>query len=158
MPQVTLPATNGLSVNLSKLTGTTIVFCYPMTSKPGVHPPVGWDEIPGARGCTRQSCSYKDNFSELSKLNAAVYGMSTQDTDYQKEMVERLHLPFPVISDSNFKFCDTMNIPTFTVDDKRLMKRVTMLVENGIIEAIHFPISESASDPNWVISYLSSRN
>ena len=129
-----------------------------MTSKPGVPSPVGWDEIPGARGCTLQSCSYKDNFSELSKLNAAVYGMSTQDTDYQKEMVERLHLPFPVISDSNFKFCDAMNIPTFTVDDKRLMKRVTMLVENGIIEDIHFPIYESASDPNWVISYLSSRN
>ena len=158
MPHLTLPATNGLSITLSKLTGTTIIFCYPMTSKPGVPSPVGWDEIPGARGCTLQSCSYKDNFSELSKLNAAVYGMSTQDTDYQKEMVERLHLPFSVISDSKFEFCDIMNIPTFTVDDKRLMKRVTMLIENGVIEAIHFPISRSDSDPNWVISYLTSRN
>ena len=129
-----------------------------MTSKPGVPSPVGWDEIPGARGCTLQSCSYKDNFSQLSKLNAAVYGMSTQETDYQKEMVERLHLPFSVISDSKFEFCDIMNIPTFTVDDKRLMKRVTMLIENGVIEAIHFPISRSDSDPNWVISYLTSRN
>ena len=157
LPHVTLPLTNGLSVTLSKLVGTTVVFCYPMTSKPGADGPVGWDKIPGAKGCTIQNCSYKDNFSKFLKLNASIYGMSTQDTDYQREMAERLRLPFPIISDAKFEFCNSMRIPTFTVDNKRLMKRVTLVIENGVIEAVHFPISQTASDPNWVISFLTSR-
>jgi len=157
LPNITLPATNGMTVTLSKLLGAAIIFCYPMTSKPGVQPPTGWDKIPGARGCTLQNCSYKNNFSILSKLNVQIYGMSTQHIDYQREMAERLHLPFSILSDSNFEFCDTMKIPTFTVDDKRLMKRLTMVVENGFIEAVHFPISQSTSDPDWAISYLTSR-
>jgi peroxiredoxin len=157
LPDIALPGTDGISVNLSRLKGTTVVYCYPMTSQPGVLPPDGWDEIPGARGCTPQSCSFRDNFSELSNLNAVVFGMSTQGTDYQKEMAERLQLPFSVISDSKFEFCDTLNIPTFVADGKRLMKRVTIIIEGGIIEAVHYPISQSSSDPGWVISYLSSK-
>jgi peroxiredoxin len=83
--------------------------------------------------------------------------MSTKDIDYQKEMVERLHLPYSVISDSKFEFCDILNIPTFIAGGKRLMKRVTIIIEGGIIEAVHYPISQSDSDPSWVISYLSSK-
>lgn len=128
-----------------------------MTSKPGVPAPKGWDEIPGAKGCTLQNCSYKNNFSAISELNASIYGMSTQNTEYQKEMVERLDLPFPIMSDSKFEFCNSMKIPTFTVNNVRLMRRITLVIENGVIEAIHFPIFQSASDPNWVISYLNSR-
>ena len=155
LPDIALPTTDGMSVTLSRLTETTVIYCYPMTSQPKVLPPDGWDEIPGARGCTPQNCSFRDNFLELSKLNAVVFGMSTQDTDYQKEMAERLHLPYSVISDSNFEFCDILNIPTFIADGKRLMKRVTIIIEDGIIEAVHYPIFQSESDPSWVISYLS---
>ena len=132
LPDVALPATNGLLVNLSKLNGTTVVYCYPMTSQPGVLPPIGWDEIPGARGCTLQSCSFKDHFIELSKLKTKVYGMSTQDTSSQKEMTERLQLPFSIISDNKFEYCDTLNFPTFIADGKRFMKRITIIIENII--------------------------
>ena len=157
LTDIALPTTDGMSVTLSRLTGTTVVYCYPMTSQPGVTPPDGWDEIPGARGCTQQSCSFRDNFSVLSKLNAVVFGMSTQGIDYQKEMAERLQLPFSVISDSKFAFCDTLNIPTFIADGKRVMKRITIIIEDGIIEVVHYPIFQSSSDPGWVIAYLSSK-
>jgi peroxiredoxin len=156
LPDIALPGTDGISVNLSRLKGTTVVYCYPMTSQPDVLPPDGWDEIPGARGCTSQSCSFRDHFSELLELNASVYGLSTQNTYYQKEMAERLHLPFSVISDAKFEFCDTLNIPTFIADGKRLTKRVTIIIDLGVIEAVHYPIFPSNSDPDWVISYLSS--
>ena len=157
LPHITLPATNGSSINLSRLLGTTILFCYPMTSKPGIESPTSWDEIPGARGCTLQNCEYKNNFLEISNLNASIYGVSTQDTDYQREMAERLILPFLILSDSKFEFCDTLRIPTFTVDNKILIKSITLVIENGTIEAIHYPIHKSTSDPNWVISYLTSK-
>jgi len=158
LPDVALPSTNGMAINLSKLAGTTVVYCYPMTSQPGVPPPAGWDEIPGARGCTQQSCSFKNNFSKLSKLNAAVYGMSTQDTNYQKEMTERLQLPYSVLSDAKFEYCNILNIPTFIADGKRLIKRVTIIIEDGVIETVHYPVFQSASDPNWVIAQLSKEN
>jgi peroxiredoxin len=127
-----------------------------MTGEPGAPMPEGWDEIPGARGCTPQSCSFRDHFSELSALGASVFGMSTQDTNYQKEMVERLHLPFPVLTDINFEFCDALNMPTFNIAGMRLMKRVTLIVRDGTIESVHYPVFPSNSDPEWVISYLSS--
>lgn len=158
LPDVALPSTDGMAINLSEPTGTTVVYCYPMTSQPGTPPPANWDETPGARGCTQQSCSFKSNFSKLSKLNAVVYGMSTQNTDYQKEMTERLQLPYSVLSDAKFEYCNILNIPTFIVDCKRLIKRVTIIIESGIIEAVHYPILQSASDPDWVIAHLSAKN
>ncbi|MEE2699260.1 MAG: peroxiredoxin [Pseudomonadota bacterium] len=158
LPDITLPTTNDDWVNLSNHIGILVVYFYPMTGRPNVPPPDGWDEIPGARGCTPQSCSFRDHFSELSALGASIFGMSTQDTSYQKEMVERLQLPFPVISDSNLEYSDALKIPTFYVDKKRLMKRVTLIVIDGVISTFHYPIFPSYSDPEWVISYLSSHD
>ena len=154
IPDIELPTTNNDCVNLAKQPRTTVIYCYPMTGKPDVALPDGWDKIPGARGCTPQSCSFRDHYAELSQLGADVFGISTQDTQYQKEMVERLHLPFPVISDAEFKFCDTLNIPTFNVDGKKLMKRVTIITHKGNIKAVHYPVFPSDADPQWVISYL----
>ena len=94
-----------------------------MTGKPGVPLPEGWDDIPGARGCTPQSCAFRDHHAELSALGADVFGLSTQNTDYQKEMAERLHLPFLVLSDADFVFCQAMRLPTFEVNGMRLLKR-----------------------------------
>ena len=126
-----------------------------MTGKPGVPLPEGWDEIPGARGCTPQSCSFRDHHSELSALGADVFGLSTQDTEYQKEMAERLHLPFLVLSDVNLQFCEAMKLPTFEVDGMRLVKRVTMIAENNIVVKVHYPIFPSDTDAMWVIEQLS---
>ena len=96
MPDLALPATRSGAFNLSKLNGRTVLYIYPRTGVPGVDPPPGWDDIPGARGCTPQSCSFRDHFAELKALGVAhVFGLSTQDTDYQREAAERLHLPFP---------------------------------------------------------------
>ena len=100
LPSVSLAATDGSKVDLSKLPGRTVLYLYPRTGVPGQAPPDGWDQIPGARGCTPQSCSFRDHFAELKRLGVSrLYGLSTQDTAYQREAVERLHLPFPVLSD-----------------------------------------------------------
>ena len=109
LPDIELMATDGSLVNLSSQSGKTVIYCYPMTGKPGVPLPDGWDNIPGARGCTPQSCSFRDHHGELSALGADVYGLSTQNTDYQQEMAERLHLPFLVLSDASFAFCEALD-------------------------------------------------
>lgn len=156
LPDIDLLATDGSVVNLSAQKRKTVVYCYPMTGKPGIPLPEGWNEIPGARGCTPQSCSFRDHHSELSALDADVFGLSTQNTEYQKEMAERLHLPFLVLSDANFKFCEVMRLPTFDVSGMRLLKRVTMIAENNSVIGVHYPIFPSDSDANWVIDQLSS--
>ena len=155
LPDIDLLATDGSVVNLSAQKRKTVVYCYPMTGKPGIPLPEGWDEIPGARGCTPQSCSFRDHHSELSALGADVFGLSAQDTEYQREMVERLHLPFLVLSDANFKFCELMRLPTFEASGMRLLKRVTMIAENNTIMKVHYPIFPSDSDAPWVIEQLS---
>ena len=117
--------------------------------------PEGWDEIPGARGCTPQSCSFRDHHVDLSALGADVFGMSTQETNYQREMAERLHLPFLILSDAKFEFCEALNLPTFQVEGMRLIKRVTMIADGGVIVGIHYPVFPSDSDPKWAINQLS---
>lgn len=155
LPDIELMATDGSLVNLSSQSRKTVIYCYPMTGKPGVPLPDGWDDIPGARGCTPQSCSFRDHHGELSALGADVYGLSTQNTDYQQEMAERLHLPFLVLSDANFKFCEALRLPTFDVDGMRLIKRVTMIADKGEIISIHYPVFPSDADADWVINQLS---
>ena len=155
LPDIDLLATDGSVVNLSEQKRKTVVYCYPMTGKPGIPLPEGWDEIPGARGCTPQSCSFRDLHSELSALGADIFGLSAQDPEYQREMVARLHLPFLVLSDANFKFCELMRLPTFEVSGMRLLKRVTMIFENNSVVAVHYPIFQSDSDAKWVIDQLS---
>ena len=160
LPDIDLMATDGTTVNLSVISRLTVIYCYPMTGKPGVPLPEGWDDIPGARGCTPQSCAFRDHHAELSALGADVFGLSTQNTDYQKEMAERLHLPFLVLSDADFVFCQAMRLPTFEVNGMRLLKRVTMIADKGIadkgtIMRVHYPVFPSNSDAAWVISQLS---
>lgn len=155
LPDLDLRATDGSLINLSRQSRRTVIYCYPMTGKPGVPLPEGWDDIPGARGCTPQSCSFRDHHAELSALGADVFGVSTQDTDYQQEMVKRLHLPFLVLSDAGFAFCEALKLPTFQIEEMRLIKRVTMIAENGVVMKVHYPVFPSDSDPAWVIDQLS---
>src|SRR5499426_2868723 len=124
LPSLLLAATDGTEVDLAKLAGRTVVYIYPRTGRPGVEPPDGWDAIPGARGCTPQSCSFRDHFAELKALGVAhLYGLSTQDSDYQREAVERLKLPFPVLSDAALALARAIKLPTFAVAGMTLHKR-----------------------------------
>jgi len=156
LPNLSLNASNGKAINLADIKGKLVVYCYPMTGQPNVALPEGWDQIPGARGCTPQSCSFRDHYQELQELGAEVLALSVQSTEYQKEMVDRLHLPFQVVSDVNYQFQKALNLPTFVAAGMKLLKRVTLIANNGVIEAVHYPIFPSDSDPSWVIDYLKS--
>jgi peroxiredoxin len=149
-----LKATNGTTINFGDIFSRLVIYCYPMTGQPNVALPDGWDQIPGARGCTPQSCSFRDHYQELQALGAEVVGLSVQTTEYQKEMVDRLHLPFPVVSDSDYQFQKALNMPTFMAAGMTLLKRVTLIANHGVIEAVHYPIFPSDSDPGWVIDHL----
>jgi peroxiredoxin len=157
LPNIPLVATDGSMVNLSQLPGRLVIYCYPMTGQPNVPLPEGWDQIPGARGCTPQSCAYRDHYQELQALNADVFGLSVQSTDYQREMATRLHLPFLVLSDAQYQFQKALNLPMFEAAGMTLLKRVTLIANQGRIEAVHYPIFPSDSDPAWVLDYLKSR-
>lgn len=142
MPSVTLTTTSGQQLDLAALGGhRTVIYFYPMTGRPGVDLPAGWDEIPGARGCTPESCGFRDHFAELEAAGAgAIYGLSSQHTDYQREVVERLELPFQLLSDPSLELAAALRLPTFEVDGKTLYKRLTMIVNDGVIERVCYPI------------------
>jgi peroxiredoxin len=155
LPAVALGATSGRIVDLSKLAAPrTVLYCYPMTGVPGKPLPDGWNEIPGARGCTPQTCGFRDHHRELSELGADVFGVSTQPTEYQREMAERLRLPFEILSDERFKMCDALGLPTFQADGMRLVKRLTMIVRAGRIEHVFYPVFPPDESANQVIAWL----
>lgn len=154
LPAISLGATNASQFNLGESKGRLVIYCYPMTGQPNVPLPEGWDQIPGARGCTPQSCSFRDHYQELRDLGADVVGLSVQSTEYQKEMADRLHLPFPVLSDVDYRLQQALRLPTFVAAGMTLLKRITLIANDGVIEAVHYPIFPSDSDPAWVMDYL----
>jgi len=157
LPSVSLPATNGAEIDLSKLQGLTVVYIYPRTGVPGQPSPDGWDAIPGARGCTPQSCSFRDHFAELKQLGVAqLYGLSTQDSDYQREAADRLHLPFPVLSDAALKLAQAIKLPTFTVAGMILLKRMALVIEDGVISKAFYPVFPPDKNAEQVIAWLRS--
>ncbi|WP_417814318.1 peroxiredoxin [Thalassospira alkalitolerans] len=154
VPALSLPATNGQFVDLSVLAGRTVVYAYPRTSKPGTASPTGWDEIPGAKGCTPQSCSFRDHATELLAVGVSnLFGLSSQTTAYQKEAVERLHLPFALLSDADHRFKEAMAMPGFDVDGLRLFKRLTMILEDGKISKVFYPVTAPAQDAENVLQW-----
>ena len=155
LPAIELVSTGGGVVNLGKLESPrTIIYCYPMTGVPGKPLPEGWDMIPGARGCTPQSCGFRDHFEELKALGADVFGLSTQKSDYQMEMAARLELPFPVLSDAELKFCKALRLPTFKVDGMTLVKRVTLVIRDGAIEKLFYPVFPPDKSAEQVVEWL----
>jgi peroxiredoxin len=155
VPSIQLKSTAGIYIDLSKLSGLNVIFCYPMTGVPGVPLPPGWDDIPGARGCTPQACSYRDAYPKLKQQVNLVFGLSTQSTSYQKELHDRLELPYEILSDENFELQKALNIPTFEVQGKRLFKRLTLLIRDGRIEKVHYPVFPSNKDVDWVLEQAS---
>lgn len=131
-----------------------MLYCYPMTGVPGKPLPEGWDMIPGARGCTPQTCSFRDHYRELLDLKVEVFGVSTQTTEYQREMAERLDLPFEILSDADYKLCDALRLPTFEAYGMRLMKRLTLIVRAGRIEHVFFPVFPPNESADQVIQWL----
>jgi peroxiredoxin len=155
LPDLTLAATDGAVVNLSRLSGRTVVYIYPRTGRPGQAMPTGWNAIPGARGCTPQSCSFRDHFNELRALGVArVYGLSTQDSDYQREVVARLHLPFAILSDADLAFQRALRLPTFAVDGMVLLKRMALVIDDGAITKAFYPVFPPDRNAADVIAWL----
>jgi peroxiredoxin len=156
LPDIALPTTDSALINLSKLAGRTVVYVYPRTGRPGQALPTGWDAIPGARGCTPQSCGFRDHFAELKRLGVGVlFGLSTQDTAYQREAVERLHLPFAILSDADQKLTRALRLPTFEVDGMVLIKRMAWVIDDGVITKVFYPVfppDRSAAD---LVAWLS---
>lgn len=142
LPGVGLPATDRSTVALDRLgPGRTILYAYPLTGRPGTDLPDDWDAIPGARGCTAEACAFRDHHADLLAAGAsAVYGLSTQDTAYQREAVDRLHLPFPMLSDAAFALTHALDLPTFDVAGRTLLRRLTMVVRDGVVEKVFYPV------------------
>jgi peroxiredoxin len=154
VPSISLRSTAGRLVDVGSLPGRTVLYCYPRTGKPDEQPPKGWNELPGARGCTPQSCAFRDNYHELQALGARVFGLSTQSTGYQQEAAQRLHLPFELLSDSDLAFARGLKLPTFQVESMTLIKRLTLIIGDGRIEKVFYPVFPPVKNAEEVIEWL----
>ena len=155
LPDLALPATRGGAINLALLAGRSVLYIYPRTGVPGVDLPPGWDDIPGARGCTPQSCGFRDHFAELKTLGVShLFGLSTQDTDYQREAAERLHLPFAILSDAKLAFARALNMPTFSVAGMTLLKRTALVIDDGVIDKVFYPVFPPDQNAADVVAWL----
>lgn len=154
LPDLALPATDGSTAQLDIRGSRTVVYCYPMTGRPGEALPDGWDGIPGARGCTPQSCAFRDHHAELQGLGARVFGLSTQSTSYQREAAERLHLSFPLLSDAELRFARALGLPTFEAGGMVLIRRLTLVVRDGVIEKVFYPVFPPDENAEKVVAWL----
>ena len=155
LPDLALAATDGARVNLSALKGCTVLYIYPRTGRPGVDLPPGWDEIPGARGCTPQSCGFRDHAAELTRLGVAhLFGLSTQDTAYQQEAATRLHLPFALLSDEKLQFTMALSLPTFVTSGMTLLRRMAMVIDDGIITHVFYPVFPPDKSAAEVVAWI----
>ena len=161
LPSIPLMSTTGQTADLSSLQGRVVVYCYPRTGRPGQEIPKGWDDIPGARGCTPQSCAFRDHHAEFVALGARVFGLSTQTTDYQREAAARLHLPFELLSDEKLSFAHGLRLPTFEcgwsfgAQPETLIKRLTLILAGGKIEKVFYPVFPPDKNAEQVSAWLS---
>lgn len=155
LASVPLPSTAGETVDLSGLSGRTVVYAYPRTGRPDVPNPEGWDLLPGARGCTPQSCAFRDHFGELRTLGVGhLFGLSTQDTAYQQEAAERLHLPFALLSDAAGRLTNAMKLPTMEVEGMTLLKRFTLVLDDGKVSRVFYPVFPPDRNAGEVASWI----
>ncbi len=155
LPPVVLPSTSGDAVDLSVTAGSVVVYAFPRTGVPGEpHLVEDWDLIPGARGCTPESCAFRDHHAELVAAGAGVVGLSTQDPAYQREAAERLHLPFALLSDERHELTDALRLPTLEVAGQRLLRRLTMLVTDGVVEHVWYPVFPPDTHAEEVLEWL----
>lgn len=155
MPDVSLTTTDDKRINLSQLAGWNVIFCYPMTGRPGFFIPEGWVKIPGAAGCTPQACSYRDNHAEFKRNGIGVYGLSSQTPEAQKEAAIRLELSYPLLSDSTHSLSLAMELPMFEVAGLKLIKRLTLIIKDGMIRKYFYPVFPPDKNVDEVIAWLS---
>ena len=156
VPDVPLPATDGRTVSLARVdSGRVVVYAYPRTGVPGEAPLVeDWDLIPGARGCTPETCAFRDHHAEIRAAGAEVFGLSTQDTAYQQELVERLHLPFAILSDAQLRLTKAWRLPVFEAAGQTLLRRLTMVIRNGRVEHVWYPVFPPDRHADEVLAWL----
>ena len=156
VPDIPLAATDGTQVSLARLPGRVVVFAYPRTGVPGrISPVPDWDTIPGARGCTPQSCAFRDLHGELAAAGAArVFGLSTQDTAYQREAAERLHLPFPLLSDEKLALTAALRLPTMEVAGMTLIRRLALVIDDARIATVFYPVFPPDRNAGDVLAWL----
>ena len=154
MPDIALPTTSGRKVSFAALPGRAIVFCYPWTGRPGMPNPPGWDDIPGAHGSTPQAEGFRDLQAGFQQAGAEVFGLSTQSTDYQRELAERLRLPFEIVSDAAFELQRALALPTFTTGGIHYLKRLTLGIRDGRIERVYYPVDAPAAHAREVCAWL----
>ncbi len=154
MPDIDLPATGGGKVNFAKTSGMAIVYCYPWTGRPGLPNPPDWDDIPGAHGSTPEAEGFRDLYAGFQQVDAAVLGLSTQPTDYHNELVERLALPFAIVSDAGFALQRALALPTFATGGVTYLKRLTLAIKDGRIERVYYPIAAPAAHAREVCGWL----
>ncbi|MFE9819917.1 peroxiredoxin [Streptomyces sp. NPDC005773] len=156
VPDVELPDTTGGTVALHDLgEGRSIVYCYPLTGRPDTDLPEGWNTIPGARGCTSEACDFRDHHDDLKAAGVThVFGLSSQDTAYQQEVVDRLRLPFPMLSDTGFRLSALLGLPTFRADGVPLYKRITLVIRDGVIEHVFYPVFPPNTHAQQVLEWL----
>lgn len=160
LPAVTLTSSSGRQVDLSRLTGLTVIYAYPMSGADDAGLPENWDAIPGARGCTPQSCSFRDHQDELAGFGARVFGLATQSPDYLRGEVERIHLPYELLSDQHLKLRDALNLPVFDIKvaGTTVLKRTTLVCRDGAIEHVFYPVFPPNESAQQVIAWLSARS
>jgi len=158
VPDIALAATDGRRVSLAKIRGPrVVVYAYPRTGRPGEEPLVeDWDLIPGARGCTPETCGFRDHHAELRAAGAEVFGLSTQDTAYQQELVERLHLPFAVLSDADLELTRAFKLPVLEVAGQTLLRRITLVLRDGVVEHVWYPVFPPDRHAEDVLTWLRS--
>lgn len=155
LPNLKLQTTSNRTVDLAQLAQKpTVLFFYPRTGRPDEAAPIGWDEIAGARGCTPQSCGYRDLYSEFQSLGVQVFGLSTQTTEFQQELVRRIKLPYEVLSDSDFELTNTLKLPTFTFDTMKLLKRAAWFCEAGKIMKVFYPVFPPDKSADTVLNWI----
>ena len=155
VPDVQLETTKSRFFNLrAESEKPTVIFFYPRTGEPGEPAPPDWDIIPGARGCTPQSCGFKDLFKEFKSVNVQVYGASSQDSVYQKEFVERMHIPFEILSDRDFQLTEALKLPTFTYNGMRLIKRLALLIDKRTIGKVFYPVFPPNENASTVLDWI----
>lgn len=156
LPALSLSATDGRTINLHEVSaGRWAIFIYPSTGVPGKEMPAGWDEIPGARGCTPEACSFRDNLSDLRVAGlAALFGLSTQESRYQRELIERLHLTYPMLSDPSSSLGKRLNLPVFQAGGSRYYRRLTLIINDKTIEHVFYPVFPPNEHAGEVLGWL----
>lgn len=156
VPNIALRSTGGNDVNLSEFEGRTVIYCYPLTGRPGAELPQGWETIPGARGCTTEACDFRDTLGDLHAEGVNnIFGLSSQSREYQAEVVDRLRLPFSMLSDERLQLADALHLPTFAAPGhERLYSRLTLVLQDSRITHVFYPIFPPNTHAQQVLEWL----